>query len=151
MEFPVTVESQEDFDKLVGARLTREREKFSDYDALKSQVVELTKAAQDAEAAIQAEKERADAAESWKADRESADALEADRAAVAKEYGVPVEVLRGASKDEFAAHAAALKPILTAHSGLVIPNQGDTPNTAPKDSEERAAVRSLFGGADPTD
>lgn len=36
MQFPVTINSQEEFDKVVGERLAREAAKYADYDALKA-------------------------------------------------------------------------------------------------------------------
>lgn len=145
MEFPITVESQDDFDKLVGARITREREKYADYDGLKTEVATLRAATESHEAAVQAEKDRADAAEKWKVDRESADALDADRASVAKEFGVPANALRGSSKKDFEAHAADLKPLVTAQHGPVIPNQGTTPTVSAAVETDRAFADFLTG------
>ena len=144
MEFPVTVESQDDFDKLIGSRLTREREKYADHDDLKAQVATLTAAAEAHEAAVQAANERADGAEKWKVDRESADALAAERDSVAKAHGLPASALRGSTKEELEAHALDLKPLTTA-SGPAIPHQGDTPK-ASATTEESEFVRDLFGG-----
>lgn len=86
------------------------------------------------------------AATTWRTDREAADVkaaadatIAADREAVAAEYGVPANVLRGSTKDEFTAHAAELKPLVT--NGPVIPNQGDEP-TAKKSTSPWSEVLS---------
>ena len=143
MEFPVTVESQDDFDALVKDRLARERAKFADYDQLKTRAEQ----AESAKAAAEAERDtltqRASAAEQWKTDREAADALATVRDEVAKAAGVPAAALRGTTKEELQAHAEALKPLLR---GPVLPDPGKTPDkSAAGDADERAAVAALFG------
>lgn len=66
------------------------------------------------------------------------------RAEVAKESGVPVEALAGSTREELAAHAAILKPLVTP-GAPVIKTQGQEP-TKHADNAERDAVRQLFGG-----
>lgn len=55
---------------------------------------------------------RAEAAEKKLADRDAKDAAAATAAEVAKEKGVPVEALRGSTREELEAHAEALAAIL---------------------------------------
>jgi hypothetical protein len=55
---------------------------------------------------------RAEAAEKKLADREAKDAAAATAAEIAKEKGVPVEALRGSTREELEAHADALAAIL---------------------------------------
>lgn len=149
MEFPVTIDSQDAFDGLVKDRLARERAKFSDYDEIKSRAEAAEQAAAEHQAAIDAANQRADQAEQWKAEREKSDELAKVREDVAKEAGVPATALRGSSKEEFEAHAAELKPLLTGHLGPVIPSQGDFPDHPATDqADERAAVRTLFGSGE---
>lgn len=129
MEFPVTIESQDEFDKLIGPRLSREREKFADYEDLKLRIdsVEAEKVAaeQARDAALAERDEVAGKVQKFEADRQVSEW----RAEVAKEKGVPADALRGATKEEFEAHAEILKPLITVR-GPVIPGQGETP--APK-------------------
>lgn len=145
MEFPITVEDQAAFDKLVGTRLTREREKFADYDDLKAQVATLTEATKTHDDALAAAVKRAEDAEGKVAARDEADAFAKVRTEVATAAGLPADVLRGTTKEELEAHAAALKPLITAPKGPVIPNQGDTPDKTAVASDERSAVKALFG------
>lgn len=129
MEFPVTIESQEDFDKLIGPRLTREREKFADYDQIKQ---DLANAATE-KAAIEQERDAAigerDDALGKVQTFESEKQVSQWRADVAREKGVPADALRGSTKEEFEAHAEILKPLITAPRGPVIPGQGTQPET----------------------
>lgn len=123
---PIT--SQEDLDKVIGARLAREREKFADYDDLKAAASKLA----DAEARLSQIDAQA--------------ALDKIRNDVAKEAGVPADLLRGSTKDELATHASALAEALKARPSVpVIPTQGATPSVSDADSARRAFAQELFG------
>lgn len=123
---PIT--TQEDLDKVIGARLAREREKYADYDDLKAAASKLA----DAEARL--------------AQINAQAALDKIRNDVAKEAGVPADLLRGSTKDELAAHASALAAALKAQPSVpVIPTQGMTPGVSDADSARRAFAQKLFG------
>ena len=123
---PIT--TQEDLDKVIGARLAREREKYGDYDDLKAAASKLA----DAEARL--------------AQIDAQAALDKIRNDVAKEAGVPADLLRGSTKDELAAHASALAEALKARPSVpVIPTQGATPSVSDADSARRAFAQELFG------
>lgn len=123
---PIT--TQEDLDKVIGARLARERDKYADYDDLKAAASKLA----DAEARL--------------AQIDAQAALDKIRSEVAQEVGVPADLLRGSTKDELAAHAAALAEALQARPSVpVIPTQGATPGVSDADSARRAFAQKLFG------
>ncbi len=123
---PIT--TQEDLDKVIGARLAREREKYADYDDLKAAARKLAEA------------------EARLTQIDAQAALDKIRNDVAKEAGVPADLLRGSTKEELAAHAAALAEVLKAHPSVpVIPTQGATPGVSDADSARRAFAQKLFG------
>lgn len=123
---PIT--TQEDLDKVIGARLARERDKYADYDDLKAAASKLA----DAEARL--------------AQIDAQAALDKIRNDVAQEAGVPAELLRGSTKDELTAHATALAEALKARPSVpVIPTQGATPSVSDADSARRAFAQELFG------
>ena len=123
---PIT--TQEELDKVIGARLAREREKFADYDDLKAAASKLA----DAEARLSQIDAQAE--------------LDKIRNDVAQEVGVPADLLRGSTKDELAAHASALAEALKARPSVpVIPTQGATPSVSDADSARRAFAQELFG------
>ncbi len=123
---PIT--TQEDLDKVIGARLARERDKYADYDDLKAAASKLA----DAEARL--------------AQIDAQAALDKIRDDVAKEAGVPADLLRGSTKDELTAHASALAEALQARPSVpVIPTQGATPSVSEADSARRAFAQELFG------
>lgn len=145
MEFPVTIESQDAFDGLVKERIARVEAKFADYPDLERRAKEAEAAKATAEQERDAAATRATEAETKVTGFEAKEQLATWRTDVAKATGVHADVLRGSTKEELEAHAAVLKPLLTAQEAPVIPNQGDSPNKpAVTDAEERAAVRSLF-------
>ena len=123
---PIT--TQEDLDKVIGARLAREREKYADYDDLKAAASKLA----DAEARL--------------AQIDAKAALDKIRDDVAKQAGVPADLLRGSTKDELTEHASALAEVLQARPSVpVIPTQGATPGVSDAESARRAFAQKLFG------
>lgn len=144
MEFPVTIDSQESFDEIVKERLARVKTQYADYDDLKSRI---TQAEADKAAAEKARDEAItakDQADSKLAESDAKQQVATWRADVAKATGVPAEALAGSSKEEFEAHAAILKPLMTPQAPI-IPTQGQAPESHGT-SDERAVVRQLFGG-----
>lgn len=151
MEFPITVDDQAAFDALVKDRLAREKTKLD----------EAVTRAETAEASIATVTQERDAALTRATDAEgratdlegkvqgfeSEKQVKTWRSEVAKAKGVPEDALRGSTKEEFEAHADILKPFITPR-GPVLPDVDKIPDTRPGDEQERAAVRTLFGGAD---
>lgn len=142
MEFPITIDSQEQFDEAVKARLERERRKvaegFADYDDLKAKAAELGKA----QARV---KELEDAAD----ERSKADELSRLRAKVAKDAGLPesvVESLSGTDEETLAAQAKAIAEAMRPATAPRLSEQGHAPVGEGEDrQEELAFVRKLLG------
>ena len=119
---PIT--SQEDLDKIVGARLAREREKYADYDDLKAA------AAAGAEAIAERDTLREEL-------------LAAQRQSIATAAGIPVELVVGADAEAMQAHADGIKAQIDAvrasaaegsqqatpqmSTGPIVPSVGTTP------------------------
>lgn len=104
-EKPFTApQSQEDLNKIIEARLARERAKFADYQELKTAAERLAEieAANKSEAEKTAE--RLAAAEKRAAELE----VQALRAEVANEKGVPAKLLAGGTREELEAAADEL-------------------------------------------
>lgn len=120
--------TQEELDKVIGARLARERDKYADYDDLKAAASKLAEA------------------EARLSQIDAQAALDKIRNDVAQEAGVPADLLRGSTKDELTAHASALAEALKARPSVpVIPTQGATPSVSDADSARRAFAQELFG------
>lgn len=130
MEFPVTINSQDEFDGLVKDRITRAERKatepFADYADLKAKADGFDSIRTELEQKLAEATSRADAAEGKVTEFETAKQINDWRTEVAQATGVPANALRGSTKEEFEAHAAELKPLITG-TGPVIPTQGDQP------------------------
>lgn len=98
------IDSQEEFDRRIAARIARERAKYADYDNLKTAAEKLA----EIEAANQTEAEKAQA-RLEAAERRAAE-LESQylRAEVANEKGVPAKLLAGSTREELEAAADEL-------------------------------------------
>lgn len=130
MEFPVTIDSQDAFDALVKDRIKRAEakavERFADYDELKTKATSADADRQRLETDLAAAVARAETAEGQVQQFQTEKQVNDWRAEVAAATGVPADALRGSTKEDFEAHAAVLKPLVTG-SGPVIPSQGETP------------------------
>lgn len=99
---PIT--TQADFDKAIGARLTRERANYADYDTFKASHDELQKIKDGEKSEVQKERDRADAAEKR---ANEADHRDLQRS-VAEAKGIPLKHaarLKGSTKEELEADA----------------------------------------------
>lgn len=126
------IETQEDLDKIVGARLAREREKYADYDELK--------AAAGAASDLVAERDEL----ASKLAAAQADILSAHVAAISAETGVPADLIVGDTPDAARDHAAKIRsliddaaaardevtPATPAPAGPVVSGVGMTPQPA---------------------
>ena len=124
--------TQDDVNRIVQERLQREREKYSDYDDLKTA----------AERAQELEEEKQTLAERV-AEFEAKEERQKLVSDVANDTGVPADALRGDTKEELEAHAEVLKSLMKT-TGPVIPGQEKRPHKV-EESDERKAVRGLFG------
>ena len=124
--------SQEDVNRIVQERLQREREKYSDYDELKT----AAERAQELEAEKQTLAERV-------AEFEAKEEQQKLVNSVAEATGIPAAALKGDTKEELEAHAEVLKSLMKP-TGPVIPGQEKRPQKV-EESEERKAIRQLFG------
>lgn len=96
--------SQEEFDRIIGDRLARERAKFGDYSDLKAKAEQFDALEEKNKTDLQKALDRAAAAEALAADA-SVKALRSDIAAA---KNVPASLLSGSTKEELEAAADAL-------------------------------------------
>lgn len=138
------IETQEELEEVLKERLDRERSKYADYEELqkKAALYEELKQSKDEDLA-QAQKKIADL-EAAAEERKKSDELKAEAEAVAKETGVPVQLLRGQNKEELEEHAKAIveayKDDPAPKVDLGNPSSGDT-----SEDEKRQYVNDLFG------
>lgn len=150
--------TQEEFDRIIADRLTRQEQKirteYSAFDEYKAKAEKFDAAEAANKTEMQKAIERAEAAEKKAADYEAAQKSADEKAEhdkqvatwaseVAKAKNIPVEMLRGSTKEELEAHADVLKPVIVAQRNGVVPTEGTAPENVT--SEERQAVAALFG------
>lgn len=143
--------TQAEVDSIVGERLARERQKYPDYEELKTKAAEYDKAqeanktelqkAQEANAKLQAKLEG----------MEKEKKLLDTRSKVAKEKGIPADLLTGEDEDTCKAQADA---ILKFAKGPKYPSVKETkhetsPNATSNTNEDfRALASQIFGRKD---
>lgn len=131
------IASQEALDKIIQARIARERKRFEDYDELKAKASKLAEFEEAQKTEAQKAQERLEAAEKRAAELES----KATRAEVAAAKGVPAALLSGSTQEELEASADALIAFKGEQAkGLVLPNQGKTPKEPSGTSADRFAA-----------
>lgn len=96
--------SQEELDRIIQARLARDRAKFADYDDLKKAAERLNQIEEANKTEAEKAAARAEAAEKRAAELEA----KALRAEVANTKGVPAALLTGSTQEELEAAADAL-------------------------------------------
>lgn len=99
--------SQEEFDRMVGARLERERAKFADYDAIKAKAAEFDKAQEASKSELQKIADRAAAAEKER-DALRVASLRAEVALAKGLTATQAKRLVGSTKEELEADADEL-------------------------------------------
>ena len=142
---PIT--TQEEFDAAIKARLAREKEKFSDYDQLKSYVEELEKEKAGLQSALESSKQseaeydkKIAEFESRVAGYETADL----RTRIALQNGLPYDLadrLQGTDEESLKADAERLAGFMKPVS-KVAPVKSTEP-IVPKEDDDRAMVRNL--------
>ena len=128
---PEATFSQQDVDRIVAERLSRERGKFADYDDVKTLAAKAT----------EFEAERAELTQKV-AEFEAREQRAALVAEVAAEKGVPADVLAGDTREALEAHADRIKALLPT-GAPVVPGAGARPHQAPADPM-RETARRLF-------
>ena len=101
--------TQEELNAIVGKRLAEEKSKFSDYEDLKAKASKFDEMEEANKSELQKATERANALESELKAMKNAEEVRVMRENVAKETGIPSNLLTGATEEECKAQAEAIK------------------------------------------
>lgn len=101
--------SQEEFDRIIGERLARERGKYADYADLKEKAAKFDEAQEAAKSEAEKQAEALAAAQAELDAYRKQDQVREWTAEVAEETGVSVGALRGDTKESILEHAEYLK------------------------------------------
>lgn len=91
--------TQADLDRIVQDRLSREREKYGDYDALKQKAAKFDKIEEESKSELQKATERATELQNELNAMKNAEKIRVMREKVAQDTGVPVNLLTADSED----------------------------------------------------
>lgn len=101
--------TQDEVNAIVGKRLAEEKGKFADYDVLKAKAEKYDEAEEANKSELQKAMERANNLEAELNGIKKAEEVRQMREAVAKETGIPSNLLTGATAEECKAQADAIK------------------------------------------
>jgi hypothetical protein len=145
--------SQEELDRIISDRLTRERGKYADYDDLKAKAAKWEQAEDAAKTEAQRALERAEKAERALKDKQDAEALAALRTEVAdakQQDGLPLgaaDLLVGVTREELEASADRLITVFGAAAkkgaaGPYVPSEGKPADSVRADKRSPRTERS---------
>lgn len=124
---PIT--SQDEFNRALNDRLTRERAKYQDYGDLKTKAAQFDAITEAQKTVLQKAEERADEAERRAQALETKQQIADWKTQIAKDAGVPASALRGNTEEDLKAHAEELKALLPDPNarkvgGAFVPTEG---------------------------
>lgn len=145
--------SQEQVDAIVRDRLAREREKYKDYNDLKSKAAEYDKQQEASKTELQKAQEQAEALRKELSGLKEQEKVRSIRTKVSGETGVPSELLTGDSEEDCKTQAEA---ILKFAKGSKYPGIKETehrkntviqanPSGEPSESDFREMAHQIFG------
>ena len=101
--------TQEELNAIVGKRLAEEKSKFADYEDLKAKASKFDEMEEANKSELQKATERANSLEAELKAMKSAEEVRLMRENVAKETGIPSNLLTGSTEEECKAQAEAIK------------------------------------------
>lgn len=121
--------TQEEVNAIVGRRIHEEKEKYADYDELKNKAAKYDEAEEASKTELQKAKERADDLQKKVDKMERDEKLHTIRAKVAKETGVPENLLTGEDEESCTAQAKAVLNFAKPNAYPNVPDGGEVHNS----------------------
>ena len=119
--------TQDELNAIVGKRLAEEKNKYADYDVLKAKAEKFDEAEEASKSELQKATERANALETELNGLKKAEEVRLMRENVAKETGIPSNLLTGSSEEECKAQAEAIKAYATPSGYPKVKDGGEMP------------------------
>lgn len=117
--------TQAELDQIVQSRLSREREKYADYDSIKEKAARLDQIEEDAKTELQKATERAEKLQAELSAIKQTEAIRIIRDKVAQATGVPANLLSGDTEE-----------LCTEQANAILSFKSDTPYPTIKDGGE---------------
>lgn len=121
--------TQAELDTIISDRLKREREKYSDYDAMREKAAKLDEIEEASKSELQKATERAEKLESELTQLKHANEIREIRERVATETGVPASLLSGETEDVCAEQAKAIMEFKSTSGYPAVKDAGELQNT----------------------
>ena len=119
--------TQEELNAIVGKRLAEEKSKFADYEDLKAKASKFDEMEEANKSELQKATERANALETELKGLKKAEEVRLMRENVAKETGIPSNLLTGSTEEECKAQAEAIKAYATPNAYPKVKDGGEIP------------------------
>lgn len=131
--------TQEELDKIVGERLQRERQKYADYDDLKTKAAKFDEQEEANKSELQKATERADSLQKELDGLKAAESVRMIRESVAKEMNIPANLLTGSTEEECKEQAEAIKAYAKPAAYPSVRDGGEPQNTKGLSTREQFA------------
>ena len=139
--------TQEEVNAIIETRLVREREKYADYEDLKGKAEKFDEFEESRKSELQKATEKANELEKKLHQMESANKTRDTRNKIAKETGVPADLLTGTDEESCKKQAQAILEFSgrkTKNYPGTRENSGKRTDTSPQDAAMREFARQLF-------
>lgn len=131
--------TQEELDKIVGERLSRDRAKYADYEELKLKAEQLDKITEANKSELQKATERAEALQNELNGLKKANEIRNVRDKVAGETGVPAALLTGETEEECEAQAKSILEFARPTGYPRVKDEGEPRKTSKKPTRDQFA------------
>lgn len=129
--------TQDEVNAIVGERLKRESAKYADYDALKEKATKFDEIQEANKTELEKANEKAASLEKELADIRKSNEIRDMREKVAKETGVPADLLTGETEEECKAFAEKLNAYKKPESYPSVKDGGEVGGTAKKTTRDQ--------------
>lgn len=139
--------TQAEVNAIISDRVARERAKYADYDTMKDKAAKYDEVEEASKTELQKEKERADSLKNQLDRLTRANSIREVRTKVAKETGVPADILSGEDEESCKTQAQAILEFAKAKTGFpTVQDSGEitTPGVKQKNRDVFAAYMNDF-------
>lgn len=131
--------TQEELDGIVRDRLQRERAKYADYDSLKDKAAKFDELEEANKTELQKATDKAEELQRQLDDIKKADSIRVMRASVAKDSGVPAELLTGQTEEECKAQAKSILDFAKPNAYPIVKDGGEARFTGKRTTRDQFA------------
>lgn len=131
--------TQSELDAIIGDRLARAKEKYSDYEILKDKASKFDELEEASKTELQRATERAEKAEAELSQMKHDNEIKAMREKVAAETGVPANLITGATEEECKAQAGAILNFAKPQGYPTVKDGGEVNNVGKPSTKQQFA------------